>query len=141
MKSKVVEQVEEILRGITAVEDIAEIERVIADAKGKILVEPTGGFWEGKRPCWEMCQCPEMIREECPAFRYQSLPCWAIEGTYCKLDDYGARGDDTSICQVCRVYKRWGSGEPIKMKLCGRGIDTALRSIEKLAEKEKVRVK
>ena len=140
MKSKVVEQVEEILKGVTAVEDIAEIEKVIAEAKGKILVEPSAGFWEGKTPCWEMCRCPEMIRDECPAPKYQSVPCWQIEGTYCKLDDYGARGDDISICQVCRVYKRWGSGEPIQIKLFGKGIDTSLRSIEQLVEKEKARV-
>jgi len=143
MKSKVVEQVQEVLKGITAVEDIAEIERIIADVKGKISLEPSGGFWEGKRPCWEMCHCPEMIKSECPAPKYQSLPCWEIEGTYCKLNEYGTRGDDTSICQVCRVYKRWGGGKPIQLKLCGKGINTTLRSIEKLAEveKEKVRVK
>ena len=141
MKSKMIEQVEEVLKGIESVEDIAEIERIIAEVKGKILLEPAGGFWEGKRPCWEMCQCPESIKSECPAPKYQSVPCWKIEGTYCKLDDYGARGDDISICQVCRVYKRWGNGEPIQIKLFDRGINTTLKSIERLAEKERAGVK
>ena len=103
MKSKVIEQLEELIKQVKAVEDIVEIERIIAEAKGKISLESTEGFWESKGPCWEMCQCPETIRSECPAYKYQSLPCWEIEGTYCKLDDYGARGDDTSICQICRV--------------------------------------
>ena len=141
MKSRVVEQAEEILKGITTVEDIAEIERLIAEVKGKVLLEPSVGFWEGKRPCWEMCQCPEMIRSECPAPKHQSFPCWEIEGTYCKLDDYGARGDDTTICEVCRVYKRHGKNKPIQIKLLGKGIDTSLRSIEKLVEEERTGVK
>jgi hypothetical protein len=65
------------------------------------------GFWEGKRPCWEMCQRPEMIRGDCPAPKHQSLPCWEIEGTYCKLEEYGTRGDDLSICK-CAGFARGG---------------------------------
>ena len=138
MKSKVVEQVEEILKGVTAVEDITEIERIIAEAKGKILHEPSTGFWEGKKPCWEMCQCPEMIRSECPAPKYQSFPCWEIEGTYCKLDDYGASGRDTSICEVCRVYKRWGENKPMNIRLFGKGLDTSFRLAEKVAQEARI---
>ena len=131
MKKKVIEQVEEIVKDVATVEEIAEIERVIGEVKGKILPEPTLGFWEGKTPCWEMFRCPEAMRNECPAFKYRSLPCWQIEGTYCKLYDYGAKGDGTDICQVCRVYKRWGHGEPIEIKLLGKGFDTALKSVSK----------
>ena len=131
MTKKVLEQVEEIAKSVTTVEEIAEIERVIGEVKGKILPEPTLGFWEGKTPCWEMFRCPEAMRNECPAFKYRSLPCWQIEGTYCKLYDYGAKGDGTDICQVCRVYKRWGHGEPIDIKLLGKGFDTALKSVSK----------
>jgi len=123
MKPKVIEQVEKILTGVTTVEEIAEIERVIEEAKGKLLVEPRLGFWEGKTPCWEMFRCPEEVRNECPAFKYRSLPCWEVEGTYCKLFDYGAKGDGTDICQYCRVYKRWGQGEPIEIKLRGKGFN------------------
>jgi hypothetical protein len=90
-------------------------------------------YWTGRSPCWEMCHCPAMIREECPATKYQFTPCWQIEGTYCKLDDYGETGNDTSICQVCRVYKKYGNGEPIEIKLFGRGIDSSLKSLERLA--------
>jgi hypothetical protein len=136
MKSKVVEQVEEVLKGVRTAEDVAKIERIIRELKGKTLPGAVGGFWEGKKPCWEMCQCPEMIRSECPAPKYQSLPCWEIEGTYCKLDDCGTRGDDTSICQVCRVYKRWGDAQPIQIKLFGKGIDTILRWIRSSVEQK-----
>jgi hypothetical protein len=76
--------------------------------------------------CWEMCHCPEMIKRDCPATKYITTPCWEIEGTYCKLNDFGATGDDTSICYVCRVYKKYGNDNPIKLKLFGRGINNKL---------------
>jgi len=96
------------------------------DKKGgtEILMEPAQGFWEEKTPCWEMFRCPEAMRKECPAFKYRTLPCWQIEGTYCKLFDYGERGDGTEICENCRVYKKWGHGEQIEIKLRGQGFDT-----------------
>ncbi|MGD0354843.1 MAG: hypothetical protein ABSB31_05300 [Dehalococcoidia bacterium] len=96
-------------------------------------LEEHASFWTDKSPCWEMCHCPAMIREECPSPKYLFLPCWQIEGTYCKLDDYGESGVDTSICEVCRVYKKYGNGEPIKLKLFGRGLDSSLKSLEKAA--------
>jgi len=126
VKTKVAEQVEELLRGVTTVEQLAEVERVINEVKGKVLAEPALGFWEGKTPCWEMLRCPEPMKKECPAFKYRTLPCWQIEGTYSKLLDYGQRGDSTDICQVCRVYKRYGHGEPIEIKLHGKGFNAGM---------------
>jgi len=90
-------------------------------------------FWEGKVPCWEKSHCPDKITAECPAVKFQFLPCWEIEGTYCKLDDKGATGRDTSVCETCQVYKKYGNDEPIRLKLFGRGIDTHLREMEKVA--------
>jgi hypothetical protein len=57
------------------------------------------------------------------SYKNRELPCWEIEGTYCKLDDYGATGRDTSICQVCRVHKKYGDGSPIKIKVFGQGFN------------------
>ena len=121
MKTGLTKKFEELLKGVTTLEDITEIERVINEVKGNILTEPTPGFWEGKTPCWDMLHCPETVKQECPAFQYHSLPCWQIEGTYCKLLDQGAEGTSTDICQVCRVYKRWEHGEPLEIKLSGKG--------------------
>ena len=129
VSTKVKEQMEEVLKGVATVEELDDIERIIAEAKGKLMAEPVKGFWEGKTPCWETLRCPEAVRDECPAFKYRSLPCWQIEGNYCKLDDYGTTGQDTAICEMCRVYKRWGHGEPVEIKLFGRGIDTSLVSL------------
>jgi len=129
MKTKLVEQIEEVLKGTRTIEDIAEIEKLILEAKGKIMPEPAAGFWENKTPCWQMCRCPDIIKNECPAPKYPDMPCWAVEGTYCKLDDYGAKGDDVTICEVCRVYKKWGNGEPIQMRVKGKGINASLKAV------------
>jgi len=108
----------------------------IAERNGRatqVTVDQKINFWADKQPCWEKCHCPEMIRKECPTTSMQFVPCWEIEGTYCKLDDHGATGKDTSICEVCRVYKKYGNGEPIKIKVFGRGMDTKLRELEKIS--------
>jgi hypothetical protein len=108
--------------------EIAVKTRAIDGAEGAAKLN----FWYGKEACWDKCNCPAMIKAECPAARYQFLPCWEIEGTYCKLDNRGATGRDTSVCQVCQVYKKYGNGEPIKLKLFGRGLDAGLKELEKV---------
>jgi len=128
MKQNIIEEVKSILEEAHKTQDVAEIEKAIAEVKGRISIEQSKDYWEGKTPCWEMCHCPESIRDICPAFVNQSEACWAIEGTYCKLCDYGNRGDDTSICKVCRVYKRYGAGEPIELKILGTRFGAAVES-------------
>jgi|GEM_PF-1137239 len=124
-KTRLAEQLEEILKSTTTLGDIAEIERAIDEVKGNIMSEAATGFWEDKTPCWEMLRCPEAIRNECPAFKHQGMPCWQMEGTYCKLHCDGEKGHNTDICRVCRVYKRWGNEEPIEIKLAGKGFNQA----------------
>ena len=104
-------------------EELAEIERLVSEAKGLIPAGTDLGYWQGKTPCWVMCSCPSSLFNQCPSYRLRSMPCWEMEGTYCKLEDYGATGRDISICQVCRVYKRYGNGAAIEIKLFGQGID------------------
>lgn len=131
MKVKVVEQLQEMLKGVTTVEDFDEMKRLIDEAKGKFLREPTLGFWEAKVPCWEMSHCPKAIRNECPAFKYRTLPCWQIEGTYRKVFDYEQGGDGTAVCRLCSVYKRWGHGEPIEIKLLVKEFNPAGKTVLK----------
>jgi ribosomal protein S17 len=125
VKTHLAAEIERIIRDANTFEEIAEIERAINEAKGRIMLEPALGFWEGKTPCWEMFRCPEAVRNECPAFHYRSLPCWQIEGTYSKLHAYGTKGECTRICENCRVYKRYGNAEPIEIKLRGKGFNRA----------------
>ncbi|MCX6005686.1 MAG: hypothetical protein NTZ34_00265 [Chloroflexi bacterium] len=108
--------------------------KVKAKKATEVKEEQGVNFWADKAPCYKLCNCPEMITNECPVAKYQFLPCWEIEGTYCKLDDKGSTGRDTSICETCRVYKKYGNGEPIVLKLFGKGIDTHLRELDKIAK-------
>ncbi len=123
VKTSLAAEIERIIRDANTFEEVAEIERAIAEAKGRIMLEPALGFWEGKTPCWDTFRCPEAVKNECPAFHYRSLPCWQIEGTYSKLHDNGTKGECTKICENCRVYKRYGNAEPIEIKLHGRGFN------------------
>ena len=50
VSTKATEQMEEILKGVATVEELDDIERIIGEAKGKLLAEPVMGFWEGKTP-------------------------------------------------------------------------------------------
>ena len=104
-----------------------------ANKVAPVAEEARENYWTGKTPCWEKNHCPEMIKAECPAMKFQFLPCWQIEGTYCKLNDNGATGRDTTICETCQTYKKYGKGEPIKIRLFGHGIDTSIRELEKVA--------
>ena len=74
-------------------------------------------FWFGRTPCWQLTNCPDSVKDACPAPKYPYLPCWQIEGTYCKLDERNASGLDTSICRQCRVYEQYGDRSPLKIKL------------------------
>ena len=74
-------------------------------------------FWEGKMPCWKMHYCSEEIKARCPAFSYRALPCWEIEGTFCKTFDYEQGGDGAATCKRCPVYQKWGQDKSIETKL------------------------
>jgi hypothetical protein len=131
METAMARRLEEILKRVTTIEDVAEIERVVSEVKGNILTEQALGFWEGKTPCWDMFHCPDAIKKECPAFQYHTLPCWQIEGTYCKLLDARPEGTASDICHVCRVYGKWGGQEPIEIKLRGKGSGIKMSQVMK----------
>jgi hypothetical protein len=121
--NKKIDQVAKIIHGEISTEELVQIEKMVKKAREEIAADAPLGYWEGKVPCWQMHACPSYIRNECPSYRVRSHPCWQMEGTYCKLNDYGSIGLDTSICQICRVYKTYGNGEAIEIKLFGHGID------------------
>jgi hypothetical protein len=77
--------------------------------------------------CWEVTSCPEAIRNDCPAYLFPGSRCWQIEGTYCKLNGWGARGDDNSICLSCQVYREWRGEKSLAITLRGQGMKLLLR--------------
>ena len=94
-----------------------EIAQFLRDAEARDAEEHRRNFWYGKTPCWKITNCPDSVKNACPAPEYPSLPCWQIEGTYCKLDERSATGLDTSICRLCVVYKQYGGRRPLQIKL------------------------
>ena len=94
-----------------------EVAQFLRDEKARIRKERRRNFWFGKTPCWEINRCPDSVKNECPTPKYPPLPCWQIEGTYCKLDERNTSGLDTSICKQCQVYKQYGDRRPLKIKL------------------------
>ncbi len=51
-------------------------------------------------PCWEIISCKDSKRNQCPAFKDHSKPCWTIKGLDC-----APQGNE---CRSCMVY-RFGS--------------------------------
>jgi hypothetical protein len=81
-------------------EDISRI-RVI-----KHMIKNLGISTEGIRrlqallPCWDLLPCDKKVRDECPAFKDSTKPCWMIKDAHCTL-----QGNE---CRYCIVY-RFGS--------------------------------
>ena len=98
-----------------------EVAHFFRNEKARIAKEHPRNFWFRKTPCWEMSHCLDSIKNVCPAPKHPSLPCWQIEGTYCKLGERNDSGGDSSICKLCRVYKQYGGRRSLKLKLfqCG----------------------
>jgi hypothetical protein len=109
----------EVLRDICAVlEGEADASVEVVTREKRIIP-----FWDDKISCWEMCCCPGQIRDECQAYINRLLPCWEIEGTFGKLTIEGGQvnGRNITNCQTCRVYKKYGDGKPINLKLVDSG--------------------
>ncbi len=87
------------------------------DEKVRIARKRRRNFWFRKTPCSDITLCPDSIKNECPAPKHPYLPCWQIEGTYCKLDERNESGEDTSVCRICRVYKQYHGRRPLQIRL------------------------
>ncbi len=123
MNKKLVDQVAKLIHNDLGPDELAQIEKLVKKAREEIAADAPMGFWRDKTPCWQMNSCPSYIRCECPSYRVRSHPCWEMEGTYCKLNDCGSSGRDTTICGICRVFKTYGESQMIEIKLFGQGID------------------
>ncbi|HIJ59098.1 MAG TPA: MerR family transcriptional regulator [Nitrospirae bacterium] len=61
-------------------------------------------------PCWEIRECPDMIKRKCCAFYQQNIPCWEAKNKQCTL----ALKEG---CENCSIYK-------IAMVKKAKGINT-----------------
>ena len=49
-------------------------------------------------PCWRIMNCPEDLRETCPAFSAAEIPCWMVNDKVWECR--------TADCRQCVVYQR-----------------------------------
>lgn len=47
--------------------------------------------------CWELLNCPESKREECPHYKNPHKPCWNEKPLHC--------GEEVENCRQCNVYR------------------------------------
>jgi DNA-binding XRE family transcriptional regulator len=61
---------------------------------------------EGRRPCWVMRNCPTKIRQNCPAWEFQTGNlCWFINGTICQGEVQESWQKKMKICRRCEVFR------------------------------------
>ncbi len=63
------------------------------------------GFWKDRGACWETRKCvgKKGGAPDCNAYKNQTLPCWEISETMCKMTG-GGRG---KACRVCGVWEKY----------------------------------
>ncbi|MGE5483749.1 MAG: HD domain-containing phosphohydrolase [Ignavibacteriales bacterium] len=89
-----------------AVEDMVKTEGTMLDPKcvkallSSIRRKQNRAERRGKtlEPCWEMLQCPQYLRDACPAGP-RDCHCWTVPGVRCDL--HGSR------CESCPVYTEY----------------------------------
>jgi DNA-binding XRE family transcriptional regulator len=57
------------------------------------------------KPCWEIENCPDMKREKCPAWEFNSGHlCWFINGTICQGEPHRNWDEKMEFCRKCPVF-------------------------------------
>lgn len=55
--------------------------------------------------CWEMKNCPQDRRGNCPAYPESGSECWMVTGTLCGGEEQGTYQEKMARCRACDVYK------------------------------------
>ena len=77
--------------------DIKRLEVIIDLIRVRHLNIESIKYLSSLTPCWQIINCPEEVREGCPAFNESSTPCWLLEDTCTHKTK-----DD---CRQCQVYQ------------------------------------
>lgn len=57
------------------------------------------------RPCWEIEECPDKKRVDCPAWEFNNGKlCWFINGTICQGEPHKDWTEKMDYCRKCRVF-------------------------------------
>jgi DNA-binding XRE family transcriptional regulator len=61
----------------------------------------------GTRNCWEIRQCPDHKKFNCPAFEFDSGKfCWFISGTICDNVAHKNWDEKIKVCKKCEVLQK-----------------------------------
>ena len=67
------------------------------------------------QPCWDIQNCPEQTRRNCPAWEFNAGNlCWFINGTICHGKPQTNWSSKMKVCRKCQVF-RSGVG-PLAMR-------------------------
>jgi DNA-binding XRE family transcriptional regulator len=62
---------------------------------------------EPQKPCWIIKNCKESVRQDCPAWEFQTgTLCWFLYGTACSSGDYKTWKEKIKQCQHCSAFPR-----------------------------------
>lgn len=51
-------------------------------------------------PCWEIRECPDIIKQSCAAFSHKNIHCWEAKNKYCTL----ALKEGCEHCSIYKIY-------------------------------------
>ena len=70
------------------------------------LLSRMDGNPNGRKPCWDIKNCPTKIKELCPAWEFNAGDiCWSVSRTICCSDDRKDWEEKIKFCRSCEVLK------------------------------------
>lgn len=80
---------------------INELSKVVEQLQEKIYHFKTRDITVN---CWEVMDCPEDIRQKCPAFEAEEKQCWLIPNTWCGGTQQGNFESKRHRCMNCKFF-------------------------------------
>ncbi len=85
----------------------AHVERQMLFLLSRLVSGLLFGDKKNRSNCWELKQCREEIRKNCPAWEYDSgVLCWFINGTVCLGTSQKNWEAKMGLCRRCIVLKK-----------------------------------
>ena len=69
------------------------------------LVASREEIFKTQPPCWQILQCPDELRCQCPAWEFNAGSfCWFINGTICGGVVHPTWAEKIKICRKCEAF-------------------------------------
>ncbi len=71
------------------------------------LLSRRSPVYSNLKPCWEVKNCPERLKNKCPAWEFHSGNlCWFINGTQCQGKNNRSWDEKIVQCRKCVMLKK-----------------------------------